>query len=59
MCTCLYLLVRLPCVCMCACLTRTKLCLSSFHSAMGFMIGAEVADALGSWRWALRISPPS
>merc|ERR1719235_1471851 len=22
------------------------------------MIGAEVADALGSWRWALRISPP-
>ncbi|EGD75631.1 hypothetical protein PTSG_06695 [Salpingoeca rosetta] len=27
-------------------------------AAMGFMVGAEVAAALGSWRWALRISPP-
>lgn len=27
-------------------------------SALGFIIGAEAASALGSWRWALRLSPP-
>lgn len=27
-------------------------------SAMGFIVGGQIAVALGSWRWALRISPP-
>eukprot|EP00056_Hartaetosiga_gracilis_P020993 m.22241 g.22241 ORF g.22241 m.22241 type:complete len:380 (-) comp8819_c0_seq3:355-1494(-) len=27
-------------------------------AALGFIVGSQVAAALGSWRWALRVSPP-
>eukprot|EP00055_Hartaetosiga_balthica_P010638 m.46073 g.46073 ORF g.46073 m.46073 type:complete len:504 (+) comp7249_c0_seq1:90-1601(+) len=27
-------------------------------AALGFIVGGQVAAALGSWRWALRVSPP-
>ena len=28
------------------------------RSALGFIVGSQVASAFGSWRWALRVSPP-
>lgn len=27
-------------------------------SALGYIVGGQVASVLGSWRWALRVSPP-
>ncbi len=27
-------------------------------SALGYIVGGQVAAAAGSWRWALRVSPP-
>eukprot|EP00051_Salpingoeca_urceolata_P028363 m.486462 g.486462 ORF g.486462 m.486462 type:complete len:488 (+) comp24415_c0_seq1:34-1497(+) len=27
-------------------------------AALGFIVGGQVASAFGSWRWALRVSPP-
>ena len=31
---------------------------SDSFSALGFIVGSQVASLLGSWRWALRVSPP-
>ena len=32
--------------------------ISHVCSALGFIVGAEAASFMNSWRWALRVSPP-
>lgn len=47
-----------PSLCSLGTRRSTEATFTFYDRALGFVVGAQVAEWFGSWRWALRVSPP-